>query len=64
MGSVGSGGILIFGVFSRPVVPFAYNFSIRASLGVNLYWLSLDGPLGMLVIGGIIFSTPWLLRKI
>ena len=55
MGSAGSKGFLIFGGFFGPLVPCAYDFSLRASLGGRSLGLSLAGPLGMLIIGGVIF---------
>ena len=55
--SAGSEKVLIFGVFFRPLVPFAYYFSIRATLGKSLFGLSLDGPLGIMGIGGFLSSN-------
>ena len=58
VGREGSEGFLIFGVFFDPLVPCAYDFYLRASLGEHSVWLSLDGPLCILRIGGVIYSFP------
>ena len=56
VGSTGSEGFLILGFFFGTFFPCAYDFSLRASSGERSLGLSLDGPLGMLVIGGVICS--------
>ena len=58
MGSVGSEDFLILGGFFGPLVPCVYGFSLRSSSGERSLGLSLDVPLGMLRIGGVIFSFP------
>ena len=58
VGSAGSEGFIIFGVFFGPLVPCAYDLSLRASSGESLLGFSLVGPLVMLGVVGVIFSFP------
>ena len=53
----GSEKVPIFGVFFRPLVPCAYDFSIRATLGKSSFGLYLDGPFGIMVIECFLSST-------
>ena len=52
--SAGCEGFIIFVVFFGPLVPYAYDLSLRAFLGERSLGFYLDGPFGMLGIGGVI----------